>query len=76
MLNQLIKLVQFNLPDNDFSESIKKIEALTLDEVNLASKNHFKPDESVIVIVGDKEKFIGQLETLKLPIHIVDMYGE
>tara|TARA_B100000519_G_scaffold2502_1_gene2482 strand:+ start:2437 stop:5094 length:2658 start_codon:yes stop_codon:yes gene_type:complete len=76
MLNQLIKLVQFNLPDNDFSESIKKIEALTLDEVNLSSKNHFKPDESVIVIVGDKEKFIGQLETLKLPIHIVDMYGE
>jgi len=76
MLNQLIKLVQFNLPDNDFSESIKKIEALTLDEVNLSSKNHFKPDESVIVIVGDKEKFMGQLQTLKLPIHIVDMYGE
>ena len=76
ILNQLIKLAQFNLPDDDFSRSIEKIESLSLEEVNSASKNHFKPDESVIVIVGDKEKFIDKLKTLNLPLHVVDMYGQ
>ena len=64
------------MPDDDFSTSIEKIESLSLEEVNSASKNHFKPDESVIVIVGDKEKFIDKLKTLNLPLHVVDMYGQ
>ena len=64
------------MPDDDFSTSIEKIESLSLEEVNSASENHFKPDESVIVIVGDKEKFIDKLKTLNLPLHVVDMYGQ
>lgn len=56
----------FSLPDDYFNNYIEKIKSVSLEEVNKAAENNIFPEESVILIVGDKNKISGQLENLNL----------
>ncbi len=56
----------FSLPDDYFNNYIEKIRSISLEEVNQAAEKNIFPEESIILIVGDKNKVFSQLENLNL----------
>jgi len=68
--------IKYNLPDNYFNDYLKKINKVTLNELKNAAVNNIHPKKSLILVVGDKEKILPQLEKLKLgKITEVDIFG-
>lgn len=55
----------YSLPDNYFDAYLENVSSVKLDEVLNASKNRIHPDKLVIVIVGDKEKILPQLNSIE-----------
>lgn len=58
--------IKYNLPNNYFNDYLKKINKVSSDEIKTAAVKNFHPKKSVILVVGDKEKILPQLERLKL----------
>ena len=56
----------FSLPDDYFNNYIEKIKNVSLEEINLAAEENIFPEESIILVVGDKNKILSQLENLNL----------
>jgi zinc protease len=52
---QLANLVVYGLPDSYFNEYIRKINAVTLDDINRVANKYLKPDKMAILIVGDRQ---------------------
>ncbi|MCL2738003.1 MAG: insulinase family protein [Bacteroidales bacterium] len=46
---------KFNLPKDYFKNYLKRMEAVTVSDVQAAAKKYFKPQNAWIVVVGDKE---------------------
>jgi zinc protease len=55
-------------PDDHFDRLRAAIQATTLDEVNAAAKSRLRPDETVIVVVGDADAVQGDLTGLPLEV--------
>ena len=55
-------------PDDHFDRLRAEILATTLDEVNAAAHTRLRPDETVIVVVGDAEAVQGDLTGLPLEV--------
>ena len=72
---QLLNIATFNLPINYFKTSIEKISELTIDDVREAAYKYLLPNETKIIVVGDKDKVQKGLEDLGHPIKQIDMYG-
>jgi len=75
IVNQLLNMAEFNLPINHFEANIEKISDLTVDEVRESASKHLSPDETKIIVVGDRNKVETRLEELGYPIKHIDMYG-
>jgi len=75
LMSQLVRLEELNLPYDNFSKNIIRINALTIPEVNEAAKRHINPNRLSIIIVGDKEQITKGLESLLIPIVNTDTSG-
>jgi zinc protease len=64
-LNLTSKIIH-NLPDDYFNTYLDKIRDITIDEVNKSALDTIKPEEAVILVVGDKKKLNNQLKDLNL----------
>ena len=49
------------LPIEDFDELERKVDSLTVEQVNAAAKKYILPEKMTIVVVGDKSKISEQL---------------
>ncbi|MDQ7817116.1 MAG: pitrilysin family protein [Melioribacteraceae bacterium] len=69
-------LIVHNLPIDYYYSYEKSIELVTTDEIGKAALEYIKPDETTIVVVGDKTEVIPQLRSLSSsePIEL-DIYG-
>lgn len=63
--NLMLKYL-FSLPDNYFNNFIEKIRSIPLENIKAAAENNIFPDEAVVLVVGDKNQVINQLENLNL----------
>ncbi|NDV70338.1 pitrilysin family protein [Dysgonomonas sp. 25] len=63
------------LPDNFYQDYIKKVNAVTLEEVQAAAKKHMSFDNTRIVIVGKATEITPALERLNIPIKYFDKFG-
>ncbi|PKL83227.1 MAG: hypothetical protein CVV24_06130 [Ignavibacteriae bacterium HGW-Ignavibacteriae-3] len=63
---QLAEMVEFNLPENYFSNYISKILNLNAAEVNSAAIKYIVPDQMIVVVVGDKAKIEDGIKKLNL----------
>jgi zinc protease len=63
--NLAVKYI-FSLPDNYFNNYIQNLKKVDLEDVNRAAVKNIFPEESAILIVGDKNKITEQLEKLNL----------
>ncbi len=71
------QLFVHNLPLTYFRDLPRMIEGVSADEVRQVARKHLRPEEAVIVAVGDRKKIEPELEKLNLgPIEIRDSSGE
>jgi zinc protease len=70
-------LILLSLPSDELVNYPGKVENTTDEDVQLAAVNNILPDESCIVVVGDKEKIYDQLKLVngKEPVEL-NIYGE
>jgi len=52
---QLGSLVVYGLPDSYFNEYIRKVNAVTIADVNRVANKYLTPDKMAIVVVGDRK---------------------
>src|SRR5205823_4516357 len=58
------ELLAFALPDDSFDCFVPEVTNVTGADVLAAAQTHVKPEASVIVVVGDAEKYRHELATL------------
>jgi predicted Zn-dependent peptidase len=63
------------LPKDYYRTFLKKINAVTVSDVQRASQNYFNKDKSRIVIVGNANKILPNLERLGYPVRKYDKYA-
>ncbi len=71
------QLFVHNLPLTYFRDLPDRIQDVSAEEVQRVAQKHLKPEEAVIIAVGDREKIQSELEKLNLgPIEIRDANGK
>ncbi|HEX5589100.1 MAG TPA: pitrilysin family protein [Candidatus Limnocylindrales bacterium] len=71
VVGALASLVTMGLPDDELARYRPAIEAVTVDDVAAAAAAHIRPAEMAIVLVGDVDAFLPELEAAGLgPIEI------
>lgn len=63
---QLEEMIEYNLPENYFSEYVGKLLSINGGEVNNAAKKYIVPDKMIVVVVGDKTKIEAGIKKLNL----------
>ncbi|MEN7342078.1 MAG: pitrilysin family protein [Pseudomonadota bacterium] len=72
----LAELVRFNLPDDYWGTFAEKTRAITLDQVNTEAQRMLKPDNTIWVVVGDRERIGDSLDALGFDeIRLIDADG-
>ena len=76
VLGQLAAMEQFGLPDDYFRSVRPSLEAITLDDIHRVSREHIRPGNLKILVVGDRASVEGPLSELGLPIVHLTEDGE
>ncbi|MDN4502621.1 pitrilysin family protein [Alteromonadaceae bacterium BrNp21-10] len=66
--NFIGKLLTYDLDSNVVSEQMKIINSITTEELNALAAKHLKLNEMQVIVVGDKNVILPQLEKLERPI--------
>ncbi len=75
-LQRLISIPIYNLETNYYSEFVKKIKLVSLEDVHRVVQQHIMPNGLKIVIAGDKTTILPKLSELGLPITNITHNGE
>ena len=59
-------MVQYNLPENYFSNYVQNILKVTNQEVTSSAKKYVVPEQMIVVVVGDKAKIEEGIKALNL----------
>jgi zinc protease len=62
VVGALSGLVIHELPDDELARYRPAIEAVTIDDVQAAATAHIRPDRAAVVLVGDADRFVTDLE--------------
>ena len=63
--SQLGNVVTYDLPDTYFNDYIRRINAVSLDDVNRVANKYLTPDKMAILIVGDRKVIEPKLKEIK-----------
>jgi len=68
---------RYDLPEDYYANYLKKVDEVTADEVQEVAKKYILPDESIIVVVGDKSKVTDKLKpfSAKNEVELYDHTG-
>ena len=73
VLGQLVAMEQFGLPDDYFRTVRPALEAISLHDVHRVSKEHIRPGNLQILVVGDRASSEDALSDLGLPlVHLTE----
>jgi len=75
VLNHLIQLLVFDLPDDYFETVGPSITAVSLEDAHRVASERIKDDNLQLLVVGDREKIEPGLRELGLPIVLLDSDG-
>ena len=75
ILDQLIRLAQFDLPVDYYQSYVDNINALTLDIIQTVARTHVDSGRLIILVVGDAAIIKPGLEKLDMGIHELDVEG-
>ncbi|MGM0407179.1 MAG: insulinase family protein, partial [Bacteroidota bacterium] len=68
---------RYNLPDDYYATYLEKLNAVTIDEVQQMAQKYITPENTIIIVVGDKNKLHDRLKPFDADgkIEIYDAYG-
>ena len=75
MLNQLIQLLVFDLPDDYFQTVGPGINSVSLEDAHRVASERITADRLQLLVVGAREKVEPGLRELGLPIVLMDADG-
>ncbi len=75
VLNQLVRLVAFDLPDDYLSRYADEVAKLALEDVHRVAEAHIKSGALKIIVAGDAAKVEPGLRELGLPLVRIDYEG-
>lgn len=76
VLNKILELVQYELPDDYFDTYSGKVRGLQTSDMATAAERLIRPDKLVWVVVGDRSKIETGIRDLKLgDVHLIDADG-
>ena len=69
--------LRYNLPADYYQTYMEKVEAVSKEQIQVVSKKYIDPDQSIIVVVGDKSKILEPLKkySAKGVVELYDIYG-
>jgi predicted Zn-dependent peptidase len=71
--SRITEQIVFGLPDDYHSTYRDRIRAVSVADANEAGRRHVRPEEAQIVVVGDAEAVVGDLEALNVaPVEVVE----
>ena len=76
VLNHLIQLLVFDLPDDYFQSVGPGITAVSLEDAHRVAAERIKDDSLQLLVVGDREKIEVGLRELGLPVVLMNADGE
>ena len=65
---------RYDLPDDYYSNYLKNVDKVTVEEVQKVAEKYIKPEKSIILVVGDKEKVAGKLKPFS-SVNEVELYS-
>jgi zinc protease len=76
LIDQLVQIKMFELPDNYLDIYRNKIQEVTIEEVQEVARKHVRPDEAAIVIVGDGSQLEEQVKPYAEQIEFYNTAGK
>ena len=77
VLGSVSQIVQFGLPDDYWNNYAATIRGVTPEQVNKAAKDHLRPEDLVMVVVGDRQVIEPKLKGLGFDsIQLINADGE
>ena len=76
VLNHLIQLLVFDLPEDYFQSVGPGITAVSLEDAHRVAAERIKDDSLQLLVVGDREKIEVGLRELGLPVVLMNADGE
>ena len=73
--NQALTIKTSQLNPSFYTDYIKNVNAVTVDDVLRVSKKYFRPDQARIIVTGKTEQIADGLEKLGYPVNYFDKYG-
>ena len=69
-----INTARYNLPDNYYNDYLKKVDALTIEDIRETAKKYIKPENAYVVVVGKGSDVAEGLKKFG-PLTYYDIYG-
>lgn len=69
-----INTARYNLPSNYYTDYLKNLEAITVDDVHKVAQTYMKPVQAYITIVGNADEVAENLKKFG-PVEYFDIYG-
>jgi zinc protease len=76
LIDQLVQIKMFDLPDNYLDTYRQQIQAVTTEEIQAAAVKYVRPDEAAIVIVGDGAELLDQVKPYADTIELYNTAGK
>jgi zinc protease len=76
LIDQLVQIKMFDLPDNYLEIYRNKIQEVTIENIQEVARKHVRPDEAAIVIVGDGSQLKAQVEPYAEQIEFYNTAGK
>ena len=75
LLSRLLRMAQFNLPDDHFATFEQRLDAVSLADVRRVGAEYLSPQRLAILVVGDQEQVAGPLRELGYGLVVLDGDG-
>ncbi|MEP6717923.1 MAG: pitrilysin family protein [bacterium] len=76
LIDQLVQIKMFGLPDNYLETYRSQIQAVTREEIQAVAQKYVKPDEAALVIVGDGNQLHEQIKPYTQDIQFYNTAGK
>lgn len=76
--NFAINIERYNLPSDYYKNYLKRLNAVTVEELTKTAKKYIKPDKAYILVVSNAEEVAGNLKKFSLSgkVKHLDIYGD
>ena len=75
LIDQLVSIRMYDLPDDYLQTYRERINSVTAGEIQRVAQKYVRPDEAVLVIVGDAKETSEQIKPYSEKIHLYDTEG-